>query len=247
MSKIENLEIKVIDEIGRENISDLTQDYAEIGLDFFIDNEALKDIPVFGTFYKIYKTANNIKDQIFLKKLYAFLFHLKQIPQDKRIKFINTLDYSEKTKQETGQKLLLLIDKLDDFDKPKILSNLLKATIEEKIDYKQFLKLSNVVCNAYIGDLNEFHNNQVLSMDLKERLYNLGIFSLILKNIDSRGFPIQSRSWNFQGNENKKQINIDLDSTKIDSRNKANFNLAIDFEINSIGKALLNYGLKNGS
>ena len=72
MENTESLEIKIIDEVGREKLSELTSDYAESTLDFFTENEALKDIPIFGTFFKIFKTVNNIKEQFFLKNCTNF-------------------------------------------------------------------------------------------------------------------------------------------------------------------------------
>ena len=253
MNNQDSLEINVVNEIGKEKITELTTDYAELGLDFFIDNESLKDVPVFGTFYKIFKTASSIKDQIFLKKLYAFLFHLKDIPKDKRAKFIENLNKSEKSKQQIGQKLLLLIEKLDDFDKPKILSNLLKATIEEKITYDVFLTLANIVCNSYIGDLKELSKKINLPMDTKERLYNTGIFSLVLKKIDSK----LSRTVSLQRGrvKNSKQALIELDKPnqnnspviKVLGGNKERVVLEIDFEITKLGNNLKKYGLEYGS
>lgn len=180
MHNTESLEIKIIDEVGQEKLSDLTSDYAELSLDFFMENDTLKDIPFFGTFFKIYKTANNIKDQIFLKKLYSFLFHLKEIPLYKRIAFIDNL---EESKQKVGEKLLILIEKLDDLDKPKIISNLFKATIEEKMTYEDFLIISNSVSNSYINDLKELRND-IIELEIQERLSHNGIFAISL-NIDS--------------------------------------------------------------
>ena len=174
MENTESLEIKIIDEVGREKLSELTSDYAESTLDFFTENEALKDIPIFGTFFKIFKTVNNIKEQFFLKKLYKFLFHLKEIPLKNRIEFINNL---EEDKQKVGEKILILIDKLDDLDKPKMISNLFKATIEEKISYQEFLIISNAVSNSYINDLKEL-KREFVPYDIQERLSHFGIFAI---------------------------------------------------------------------
>src|SRR5690606_36938530 len=112
MNNNDGIEVKLIEELANDDIKELITDYMEVGLDFFIDNETLKDIPVFGTFYKVYKASTSIREQIFLKKLYAFLFHLKDISANKRKKFIDKIDGSEKEKQQLGLKLIMLIDKL---------------------------------------------------------------------------------------------------------------------------------------
>jgi hypothetical protein len=176
MENSENLELKIIDEVGQEKLSELTLDYAELSLDFFMENDVLKDIPLFGTFFKFFKTATNIKDQIFLKKLYSFLFHLKDIPLNKRVEFINNL---EDSKQKVGEKLLILIEKLDDLDKPKMISNLFRAVIEEKISYEEFLIISNAVANSYINDLKKLKSKNI-SYDIQERLSHNGIFAVSL-------------------------------------------------------------------
>ncbi len=248
MHNTESLEIKIIDEVGQEKLSDLTSDYAELSLDFFMENDTLKDIPFFGTFFKIYKTANNITDQIFLKKLYSFLFHLKEIPLNKRIAFIDNL---EESKQKVGEKLLILIEKLDDLDKPKIISNLFKATIEEKMTYEDFLIISNSVSNSYINDLKELRND-IIELEIQERLSHNGIFAISL-NIDSTNRYRNSNVIRRRDGPNeisstphKKQVSFHIKSVNdnnrmADIRKQQNEQISIElnFVLTSLGEKLI--------
>ena len=100
---------EIIDSVAIENLSALTTDALEIGLDTVLDSGLIKDIPVFGSLVKLYNIGSTIKDRIFERKLLKFLNHLSDIQIDKRLDFIKKIEKSPNKKKHTGEILLVLL------------------------------------------------------------------------------------------------------------------------------------------
>lgn len=135
----------------RSDLSHAMIDFSEIGLDNILNDGIFKDIPVIGTLVALAKTGLNIKDRLFIKKLLLFFNGLSIVPLEVREKFIK-YNYSGK-EEYLGQKLLMIIDGLDDFEKPTIISMLFKAYINGCIDKQMFFRLSLIVQKCYLHDL----------------------------------------------------------------------------------------------
>jgi hypothetical protein len=172
--KIDNNSI-VIEESGN-----LSKDFLELGIDSLIDDGVLKDIPIVGSLFSITKLTIAIKDKILLKKISYFLFELNSISENKRLEFIDKLQNDESYGEKVGEKLLLIIDKINDYSKSKFIGKLFAATIKEKIDYNTFLKLSNIIDRCFCNDLyklkliNELKYDEYNEDDIDE-FYNLGL------------------------------------------------------------------------
>lgn len=132
-------------------------DLSEIILDQLTGaNGVVKDIPIIGSIVKTIKLGLTVKDVIFLKKLGDFLCNLKDIPTDKRIDLIEKLEKDSKSKANAGEKIILLLDRVDDFEKPKFIANAFKSYLNSKISYSQLQKTNFVIDHLYIGDIKEF-------------------------------------------------------------------------------------------
>lgn len=246
---MDNLENGIIDIIGVEKLYDLSSDYLELGLDTLFKSDLAKDIPVFATIYKIFKVGVDMKNQLFLKKLFKFLYHLKHVSPRERSKFVENANKDVSKKQEIGLKLIMLIEKLDDFNKPQILSNLLIASIKEEISTDDFLRLSSIVANTYIGDLIILKNETIISDEVKERLYTNGLLSLSIKqaavvNDDQSSYGNRKVIINVES-ETKKVYNEIKDSKIIMKEIKDKIAIEFDFEINNSGISLKEFGLKD--
>lgn len=51
---------------------------------------------------------------------------------------------------------MLLLERADDFEKPKIIANAFKAYLEENITYAQLQRINYGVDHLFIGDIREF-------------------------------------------------------------------------------------------
>jgi len=131
--------------------ADIVGDVAKLAFDTALDNDILKDIPVFGWFIKGYGLVSTVRDRIFLKKIALFLKGASACG--------NTSELVEEMKdptfcQKAGEDLLLLLDRHDNFDKAIVLGKVFKGYLLGMIDYDMFLRIAASIDRALIADLN---------------------------------------------------------------------------------------------
>lgn len=223
-----SLEVALVDEVTGNHLKDLFAEGAEITLDSFLEDGILKEIPFFGVFYKGFKAAFGIRESIFAKKIYRFLTELKDIPHEQRLRFIQQLEDQKEFRQKVGEKLLVLIEQLDDLEKPQIIGRLLKAAITEKISYEEFLRVSSIVQRAFLPDLRKISNyprTEGLNQIVREHFEALGIMTIELK--ENRRDAYISEIASIGGDKNKQPLP------------------KLSFKLNSVGRMLVEYGLKD--
>ena len=194
--EMKKLDIALVDEMTSEKLQEMTSDGMEIALDSFLSDGIIKDIPFFGTLYKSSKAAIGIKDAIFAKMVYKFLFELKDIPPEKRKSFIEKLQTKEGYDKKVGETLIVILDKLDDLDKPTLIGRLLKYTIEEQISFEDFLRISAVIQKAFLPDLLFLKKNSFIDYYnpvVREQFMTLGLVRLELE-FDTRESTIRKMS-----------------------------------------------------
>lgn len=214
--KVNSIEISLIDEISKNNILKISEDITEITLDSFLDNGILKDFPVINLITGAIKTTLNIREKIFAKKVLTFLSSLKNIPTEKRQEFISKLNHKHGFKQKLGETIIVILEKIDNLDKPIIIGNLFNAFILEKISYEDFTKISNCVSRVDINDLMKFarykKENKTLSVEIKENLAFNGLMSVTIST---------------------KPLTVDMTEIKQE----------LVYKENSTGKRLIEYGI----
>ena len=177
-------EIDIFKSVKSSAINELTPELLETGLDFLIESEALKDIPIFGIGFKSYSIYKKITESFFTKKLLKFLFELKDIPQAKKEEFIATLESKNET-EKAGEKLLVTLNRLNDVDKATIVGKLLKKTILGKMTFDNFKRLTYMIDNTYLEDLELLKDNEYLKNindDIKSNLYQVGLLNQSIKD-----------------------------------------------------------------
>jgi hypothetical protein len=152
------LGLSMMKTISSSEIPTITKDMMEVTLDAILQNGILKDIPVISTITGITKTILSIRDQFLVKKILSFLFELQDITDKEREKFIHDMDNDTKYQQKIGESLIMLIERLDDLEKPAFLAKLLKARIRGDINHHQFLRFASVIDQMLIQDLKNFLN-----------------------------------------------------------------------------------------
>lgn len=180
MESNENIEQSLLNTIKNDNLKDLSTDYSELALDSFLNDGVLRDIPFFGTLYKGYKGVLGIRDALFAQKVYKFLTQIKSVPVEERINFIEEIESKKNENIKVGQTLLLIIDKLDDLDKARIIGNLFKATIKKQINYDEFMRLSSIVQKAFNADLLKLSSSSYYEESTKDHFISIGLMKLKL-------------------------------------------------------------------
>jgi hypothetical protein len=148
----------------------------EASLDQILDEGLLRDVPVLGTVCGMARLAKSIPDRIFLAKLSRFVKAIEMISPEERIAFRRKLERDPKTLRRVGETLVLVLNKLDDMDKPELLGKAFRAYVRGVITYEQFRRLSAAIDASLVSDLQQF-GTEVTSVDqsLLEHLASTGL------------------------------------------------------------------------
>lgn len=196
--------------ISSDELINITKDFAEVGLDSLLSDGILKDVPIIGTMFSLAKIGVSINDRIFCKKVLHFLFQIKDIPKKNRFEFVERINNDKKFNTKVSESLILLIDKFNDYSKAEYLGKLFSLTIQEKIDYTTFLKLSNIIDKAFIPDLKNLiaiykeKNNEVDETEMNI-LYTLGLLNNL--GVDGQTFIFQHGENTIPKKRNNYEIN----------------------------------------
>ena len=152
MSEIEK---SITETIKTSNLSELTIDYAEVFTDSVLKDGILKDIPIVNSIVGVGKIGFAINDYLFLKKILSFLVNIKDVHQSQREKLLLKIENSEKYQKNVGEAILLIINKIDDLEKPKIIGKIFSFFLNGEIDYETFLRLSQSIEKVFLPDLSK--------------------------------------------------------------------------------------------
>lgn len=150
----------------KNELADLSADYAELGVDTLIANmkqyvpvlnDISEEIPIVKSLLVVAKLPRSVTDVYLSHKLAAFLFS-SRLTQEKRQKLQKTL--SKHQNERLWQRISLAINSHDDIEKTKIVGKLFAAHLEDAISYDDFLTLvyvTNTVNIIQLADLLEFY------------------------------------------------------------------------------------------
>jgi hypothetical protein len=180
-----NIETSFITTIARSDLSNVALEAAEVGIDSVLDEGLLNDIPVLSTIKGLIKTGGAIKEYLYIKKICRFLGPLNAIPQSERIKFINILGDSEQERTRAGENILLIIDRLDNTDKPKILGCIFRDYLLGNISKTQFMLLAKsleLLNLAYVPNLISYYHGPydtaLIKDDVLQQLATSGLVGM---------------------------------------------------------------------
>ena len=100
------------------------------------------------------------------------------IPEEEKKKFLKKLDANPKFRRKVGETLVLLLDRLDDMEKPELVGKLFKAYMLGRIEFPAFQRLAAAVERAYLPDLFElkgYYDGQSSDDAIAQRLASHGL------------------------------------------------------------------------
>lgn len=107
----------IIEVIKTQNFTDLISDVNEVILDSFLEDGLVKDIPIFGLFFKGKNFVSTIQDKLFYKKMFTFLKELENTSSEDRKKETEKIDKNPNYRTKVGEKLLFIINENNDCEK----------------------------------------------------------------------------------------------------------------------------------
>lgn len=149
---------KSLTESFNESISDEVKDmlinYGEIGLDAFLNDGLLKDIPFLSTVVSVYKIGHSLHARYHLKKLYVFLKEINASIEDKnkRQDYINKFDSKRSFRDKELEYIIILIERYIGMEKPKMIAKLYLAFLYKDINWDSFTMYAEVIDRFLPGD-----------------------------------------------------------------------------------------------
>jgi hypothetical protein len=137
------------------DLRSLLQDAGEYGLDAILKNEALQSIPVIATLRNLYKGGVSVRDYLFTKKLIRFLVSLEDTTSAQRKEMIEKLESDPKYNHKVGEQIILLLDRMDDMQKPKFMARVFRAYLENKIDAVELQRMNFGIDHVFTTNLLE--------------------------------------------------------------------------------------------
>lgn len=173
------MKTEIIEVIKTQNFTDLISDVNEIILDSFLEDGFVKDLPIFGLFFKGKNLVSTIQEKLFYKKIFTFLKELENTSSTDREKETEKIDNNPNYKTKVGEKLLFIINENDDCEKAKYVGILFKEFINQNLNYNDFIRLSHSINKTNIIDLNNFINGSITNLLKEEYEYyiNTGLIT----------------------------------------------------------------------
>ena len=144
----------IVTRAGREIIDGLG-DLAEAGLDSSPVELILDEIPVVKTITGLYKAGLSIREGLFAKKLQDFFKAASRSSgptKTEREQAIMNFG-GEDNRQRLGESMILLLDRTEDMQKPKLLGYIIGWLMTGRIGYSDAMTLSAIVDRIIFEDL----------------------------------------------------------------------------------------------
>jgi len=193
--KSANLQDKIIESVYSPELNQLGLGMAEVPFDALLDDGILKDLPIIGSIVALFKGAMDIRDRIFVAKIARFLFNLTSTPLEQRESFRREIQQNVKIKQKVGASLVLILDRLDDIEKPDFLAKCFRAYLSNNISFDRFRRFAAAIDIAFTDDLKAIcSKNANVEEEEDVSLSNLARTGLV----EFRSIGIQG-TWNEMG------------------------------------------------
>ena len=184
-----NIEPSLTKTLNSPDSETLLTNLSEFTIDQILEEGLLKEIPVIATIYKIVKIGGSIRDYVFAKMLYEFLSSFSTIPEQDRLKLVDKLDSEPKFNQKAGEYLILLLNRLDNYEKPNLVAKAFSAYLESKIDVVQLQRMHFGIDGVFfpnLMDLEDYYDQELpegiahttLEPEMYQNLANCGFLSL---------------------------------------------------------------------
>ncbi|MBF4473052.1 hypothetical protein [Flavobacterium sp. HJJ] len=129
----------------------LEKDIFEFGIDHFMKDGIIKDIPFMGIITSFYNIGSSILARRNVKKIITFFqeFNSGEIDDTKFNQFLYKFNSDNKYRDEIVETILVLNERFLQIEKSKILANLVLAHINDNLSWAEFSDLSYILDNIH--------------------------------------------------------------------------------------------------
>ena len=178
---MESVNSSVAESVRSEKTMRILAIIGDTGLNAAVSSGILNDVPVIGMLVSCWKAGNEIKHELYVRKIARFLGGLASTTSEEHTKFTEKLE-RDGTTEKFGETILLLLEKIDDIDKPGIIGRIMAAHIKGHIDdYNEAMRLAYIINRCYAQDLEyikSFRNGTQGKMTaVADALFSAGLLS----------------------------------------------------------------------
>lgn len=162
--------------------TDLAVQLGEIGIDSLMDEGVLKQIPFLKTIIACKQTWEAIHDRLFLRKVAGFILACPDFTEAEREQFAKQHLDDAKSAKRLGDGIVLILDRLDDLEKPQMIARAFAALVRGKISLQDFRRIAAAIDIGFLDDLKLFGSRTQWTDDemrtLFPRLVRTGLIDL---------------------------------------------------------------------
>lgn len=177
--------------VESEAARNMTIELGELALDRLLDEGQWRDVPALGTVVGILKTAGNVRDALFFRKVAEFFKACPKFSQEEKEAFMREHAQDREKAKRLGDTLVLLLERHDDLDKPELLAKVFAAYVREQISYDAFRRLASGIDASNIQDLKALLGRPVVAEWFAERyplgLVRSGFATFVIKGVQYEG------------------------------------------------------------
>ena len=127
----------------KDEIMSLLTDFGEFTLDSFLQDGAIKELPIVGSAFSMVKIGADIRDRIFVEKLKSFIENIDK-NQKWREKFSDDEECNKISKQ-----LLYIVDSCDDDNKLKLIGKAFNYFVNGEISKDEYFYTVNIISKSF--------------------------------------------------------------------------------------------------
>jgi hypothetical protein len=155
-SEIDNIGAAIVKGVCNPEAEDLAVDLGDFELGSLLEENVFHEIPIIKSVIACYKTWGAIHDRLFLRKVAMFMSSSPKFTHEQKEQFIQTHLNNEQEAKQLSDAVVLILDKLDDFEKPQMVARAFAALVRNEIGLETFRRLAAAIDLGFIFDLKEF-------------------------------------------------------------------------------------------
>lgn len=172
-----------------DETTEIVSNIGEIGLDAFLNDGLLKNVPFLSTVVSIYKIGQSLHARHHLHKLSVFLNEINKAMENENIKqkYINKFVSKIGFRDKELEYIIILVERYIGLEKPKMIAKLYLAYLNNAINWDSFTMYAEVIDRFLPGDYNVLCNGDITltSHDGNEAILRLEALGLMAeKRID---------------------------------------------------------------
>ena len=152
----EDLNRAFTETIASKGFQGIIFDSMGISIEKILENELLNKVSVIKWYISYCKIGAGINERFNIKKILTFFNQLNDVSDSEKQNFLNYIENEKEYRDDIFEKILIILEKLDEVEKAQIIGNLFKARMRGKIDLDEFFQLSSVVQRSYFKELKSF-------------------------------------------------------------------------------------------